>query len=387
MSRRKICVITGSRADYGLLFWLMKEIQADSALELQVAVTGMHLAPEHGNTFQQITADGFPISAKVDIELRGDDPVSLCRSMGLGIQGFGEAFAKLRPDVVVVLGDRYEILAAAEAAMFSRLPIAHIHGGEATEGLMDEAIRHSITKMAHFHFVAAEPYRQRVIQLGEDPQRVFNFGAPALDQIRRAKLMPKADWEKSVGLSLRELNFLVTYHPVTLEGGDPTLAFRELLRAFDQFPEVAILFTKANADLGGAAINAVMEEYVKKNPGRTQISAALGQARYFAAISLVDVVVGNSSSGLIEVPSFHKPTVNLGDRQKGRLRPDSVIDCAENATAIEAAIRRAISPEFRAVVAKTRSAYDSGDTASRIYQTLKSSSLDVLMKKFQDVRA
>ena len=255
MNKRKICIVTGTRAEYGLLYWLMKEIQGDAALELQVIVTGMHLSPEFGLTYKKIEEDGFTINEKVEMLLSSDTPVGIAKSVGLGVIGFADALARQKPDILVVLGDRFEILSAAQAAMVARIPIAHIHGGETTEGAIDEAIRHAITKMAHFHFTAAEPYRRRIVQLGEAPERVMNYGAPGLDNIKKLKLLNRAAFEKAIKFSLGKMSFLVTYHPVTLSAANPEQSFKELTNALDQFPEAKIIFAKANADTAGRIIN------------------------------------------------------------------------------------------------------------------------------------
>jgi UDP-N-acetylglucosamine 2-epimerase (non-hydrolysing)/GDP/UDP-N,N'-diacetylbacillosamine 2-epimerase (hydrolysing) len=319
MNKRKICIVTGTRAEYGLLYWLMKEIQGDPDLELQTIATGMHLSPEFGLTYKKIEEDGFTINEKVEMLLSSDTPVGIAKSVGLGVIGFADALARQKPDIMVVLGDRFEILAAAQAAMIARIPIAHIHGGETTEGAIDEAIRHAVTKMAHFHFTAAEPYRRRIVQLGEAPERVMNYGAPGLDNIKKLKLLNRAAFEKAIKFSLGKMSFLVTYHPVTLSAANPDQSFKELTNALDQFPEAKIIFTKANADTAGRIINYNIEKYVKQNPQRAKVFTSMGQLLYLSAIKNMDIVIGNSSSGITEAPSFCKPTVNIGQRQRGRL--------------------------------------------------------------------
>ncbi|WP_027087205.1 UDP-N-acetylglucosamine 2-epimerase [Cohnella panacarvi] len=386
MKRRKICVITGTRAEYGLLTWLMKEINGDRELDLQVIATGMHLSPEFGLTYKQIEQDGFQIDARVEMLLSSDSPVGISKSIGLGTIGFADAYERLQPDLVVILGDRFEILAAAQAAMIARIPIAHLHGGETTEGVIDEAIRHAITKMSHLHFVAAEPYRQRVIQLGEDPQRVFNFGAPGIDNIVKLELLDREEFENSISFSLGQRNFLVTYHPVTLYKQGPERAFEELLRSFDEYPEAHVIFTKSNADTDGRIINQMIDEYVRANSGRAVAFTSLGQLRYLSAIQHVDVVIGNSSSGLIEVPLFKKATINLGDRQSGRLKADSVIDCNEKKEDIVNAISIALSQDFQTSLAHIESLYGAGNVAIQIKNVLKMVNLDgITVKKFYDM--
>lgn len=385
--KRKIAVITGTRAEYGLLYWLMKEIQADEQLELQVVATGMHLAPEFGWTYRIIEEDGFTIDAKVDMLLASDTPVAVTKSIGLATIGFADVFDRLRPDIVVVLGDRYEILAAAQAALVARIPLAHVHGGEATEGVIDEAIRHSVTKMAHLHFVAAEAYRQRIIQLGEHPSRVFNFGAPGLEYIRRVKLLSRNELEAELGIVLRKPLFLVTLHPVTLSRVSPAIVMEELFAALDMFPEASIVLTKTNSDPNGRIINELIDDYVRTHPKRAVAFESLGQLRYLSVMNEADVVIGNSSSGLIEAPALKKPTVNIGPRQHGRLRASSVIDCAESREAIVRSVRKALSEEFRSTLDGVVSPYGSGDVAARIKEVLKTFDLDgILMKQFYDVK-
>lgn len=386
MSKRKICVVTGTRAEYGLLYWLMKEIKADRDLTLQVIATGMHLSPEFGSTYRVIEEDGFSIDARVEMLLSSDTPTGVAKSMGVGMIGFADAFERLKPDILVLLGDRFEILAAASSAMAGSIPIAHLHGGESTEGAIDEAIRHAVTKMAHLHFVAAEPYRQRVIQLGESPERVFNFGATGADNIKRLKLMSRRKLESSLGFNLGKRSFLVTYHPVTLGGRGPERAMRELFKALDGFPEARIILTRPNADVGGRAIIRMMDEYASERPGRVMVSASLGQLKYLSAMKHVDAVIGNSSSGIIEAPALKKPAVNLGDRQRGRLKAPSIIDTDEKAEAIRAAIKKALSPEFQRSLPGVSSPYGDGNASVRIKDYLKKADLkDILFKKFFDI--
>ncbi|MCG8684477.1 MAG: UDP-N-acetylglucosamine 2-epimerase [Desulfobacterales bacterium] len=378
---RKIAIVTGSRAEYGLLFWLIKEVQDDSDLQLQLLVTGMHLSAEFGMTYQEIEEHGFHIDEKVEMLLSSDSPVGIAKSIGLGVIGFADAFERLNPDIVVVLGDRFEILAAAQAAMVARIPIAHLHGGEATEGLIDEPIRHAVTKMSHFHFVAAEPYRQRVIQLGESPERVLNYGALGLDSIRRHHLLSKEDLESAIDFKFGKVSFMVTYHPVTLNKKDITPAISNLLEALKKFPDVQIIFTKSNADTNGRIINQMIEDFVGQYPDRCAAYTSLGQLLYFSALQHVSAVIGNSSSGIIEVPVFRKPTVNIGDRQSGRLSAASIIDCHEDAQSIVEAIQKALSPSFSKVCQATKSVYGDGEASVKIKDYLKTAKLDNILKK------
>lgn len=383
---RRICVVTGTRAEYGLLRWLMEEIEKDRDLELQVVATGMHLSPEFGLTYRVIEEDGFRISEKVEMLLSSDSPVGIAKSIGVGTLGFADAFDRLRPDVVVVLGDRFEILAVAQAAMVARLPVAHLYGGEATEGLIDEPIRHAVTKMSHFHFVTAEEYRHRVIQLGEHPNRVFNLGAPGLDNIERLDLLDRSDLEGQLDFQLGVRSFLVTYHPVTLDRGNPKDRFDELLAALGDFPDAKIVFTKTNADTAGRVINRMIDDFVAANPDRSAAHVSLGQRRYLSLLQHVDTVIGNSSSGLLEAPSLGTPTVNVGPRQRGRLRAASVVDCDEERGEIRQAIETTLSEEFRSGLEGLTSPYGEVGASERIKDRLKSLSLDgVLMKEFYDL--
>jgi UDP-N-acetylglucosamine 2-epimerase (non-hydrolysing)/GDP/UDP-N,N'-diacetylbacillosamine 2-epimerase (hydrolysing) len=383
-AKRKICIVTGTRAEYGLLFWLMKEVAADPDLLLQIIATGMHLSPEFGLTYQQIEVDGFSIDAKVEMLLSSDSPVGIAKSMGLGVIGFADALDRLKPDILVVLGDRFEILAAAQAALVARIPIAHLHGGEATEGAFDESIRHAITKMAQWHFVAAEPYRKRVIQLGEAPDRVFNSGAPGLDHLQHLDWLDRSSLEESLGLSLNSPTFLVTYHPATLGEQSPVAAMDELLAALDESPQAIVIFTYPNADTGGRALIERLDQWASANKHRAKAFVSLGQQRYLSLLRNADVVIGNSSSGLTEAPALKKATVNIGDRQKGRLKALSVIDAAESKNAIVAAINKALSADFQAGLPATESLYGCGDASRRIKDTLKAVHLDT-QKTFFDI--
>lgn len=387
MTKRKICVVTGTRAEYGLLYWLMKEIQADDELELQIIATGQHLSPEFGLTYKNIEADGFAINAKVEMLLSSDSPVGIAKSVGLGTIGFADALARLQPDIMVLLGDRFEALAAAQTAMILRIPIAHIHGGETTEGAIDEAIRHSITKMSQIHFVSEPEYRDRVIQLGENPESVFEVGAVGIDNIVRLKLLSLQDLEKQINFSLGKKFFLVTYHPETLTGKSPVEALKTLFAIFDEFPEYKLIFTQANSDAGGRIINEQIEAYAKKNKERVLLVKSLGQLRYLSAMKLCAAVVGNSSSGLLEAPVLHVPTINIGDRQKGRKRYHSVIDCNEDKQQLISAIQSLRDSKFLKKIQSMEIPHTDGKIAVTMKDMLKQAELsNICQKKFYDLK-
>ncbi len=383
---RKVAVVTGARADYGLLFWLMKEIQQDDELELQIIASAMHLSPEFGLTYQQIEKDGFVIDEKIEMLLSGDSSVSIAKSMGLGTVSFADSFARLKPDLVVLLGDRFESLSAAQAAMIAKIPIAHIHGGEVTEGAVDESIRHAITKMSQLHFVATEEFRRRVIQLGEQPKSVYVTGAPGVDNIKRMRLLGRKAFEKSIGFNLTKQNFLVTYHPVTLAESSTSNRMENLFVALDSFPKAKVIITFPNADAEGRQLIEQITEYAGRNKERVYITASLGQLGYLSALQHVDAVIGNSSSGLLEAPSFKKPTVNIGDRQKGRLKAESVIDSSESAESITHAIQVALSDDFAAVLSRVENPYGQGEAVKVMLDVIKKVDVKSLIRKpFYDV--
>ncbi|QEZ88270.1 GDP-2,4-diacetamido-2,4,6-trideoxy-alpha-D-glucopyranose hydrolase / 2-epimerase [Aliarcobacter cibarius] len=384
--KRKICVVTGTRAEYGLLYWLMKEIEADKELQLQLIVTGMHLSPEFGLTYKEIEKE-FKINKKIEILLSSDTSIGISKSMGLAQISFAETFEELKPDIVVVLGDRYEIFSATSSAMIAKIPIAHLHGGEATEGLIDEPIRHSITKMSHLHFTATEEYKNRVIQLGEHPSRVFNVGGMGIENIKRLKLLSKDEFEKSIEFKLNSKNILVTFHPVTLENSTAQEQFKELLDAIDELEDTNIIFTKANSDTDGRVINQMIDEYVTKNFQKSVQFTSLGQLRYLSALQYVDTVVGNSSSGLAEAPSFKIATINIGDRQKGRIKASSVIDCEPNKDSILNSFEKLYSKEFQETLKNTINPYGDGCASKRIVEILKNVNLkNILKKSFYDLK-
>ena len=373
--------MTGTRADYGHLFWLLKEVDADPALELQLVVTGAHLSAKWGNTVQQIERDGLPIAERVAFDLSDDSPLAIADSLAQSTSGLAHAFDRLQPDLVVVLGDRYEVLAAAQASLMLGIPLAHIHGGETTEGAFDEAIRHSVTKMAHLHFVAADEYAWRVRQLGESDEHVFNFGAPGLDHLTRSQIADRPELEKTLGVALTSPLFAITYHPETLESDEGIAGLQAMLSALSGIEGATIVFTGVNADPGHDHLSSKIHEFVKADTSKRLTVASLGQSRYLGLLKIADAVVGNSSSGLIEAPALRVPTVNIGDRQKGRLRAASVIDCAPTKDAIVAALHKAIDPAFRKNLPENPSLYGVGDASRRIKDVLKQVDLRGITKK------
>jgi len=381
MKQRKVCVVTGTRAEYGLLRWVMEEIRESASLELQVIATGMHLSPEFGLTYCDIEADGFQIDRKVEMLLSADTPSAISKSMGLAMIGFADAYAQLRPDLLLVLGDRYEILAAATAAMIARIRIAHLHGGETTEGAFDEAIRHSITKISHLHFVAAEEYRKRVIQLGEHPDRVFQVGGLGIDNIHRLPLLSREALEESLDFSLGERSLLITFHPVTLEQNTSGQQMKELLAALKLQERTKLIFTMPNADTESRVLFGMIEEFVKENSERAKAFTSLGQLRYLSCLKYVDAVVGNSSSGLAEAPSFQIGTVNIGDRQRGRLKAASVIDCEPDHDSIRHALEKLYSSSFQNLLVSVRNPYGEGGASKAIVKNLEASVYDRFLKK------
>jgi GDP/UDP-N,N'-diacetylbacillosamine 2-epimerase (hydrolysing) len=382
---RKICVVTGSRAEYGLLKPVMEGIRETTDCELQIIATGMHLSPEFGLTYREIEGDGFSIDRKVEMLLSADTPTAIAKSMGLGVIGFADALHELAPELLVVLGDRFEIFSAVATALVARIPVAHLHGGETTEGAFDEALRHSITKMSHLHFVAADEYRHRVIQLGEDPGRVFLVGGLGVDNIQQLPLLDKADLQRELGIKINGRALLITFHPATLDDSRSALQMAELLAALNELRDTQLIFTMSNADTGGRALIQQIEQFVASHPNAKAFTS-LGQLRYLSCLQFVNGVVGNSSSGLTEVPTFKKGTVNIGDRQRGRLRADSVIDCAPERTAIARAIREMYSPAFQARLQFVRSPYGEGGASKKIVQVLQHYPLKAIFKKqFHDL--
>ncbi|MBW4967888.1 UDP-N-acetylglucosamine 2-epimerase (hydrolyzing) [Pseudoalteromonas sp. CR1] len=382
---KKIAVFTGTRAEYGLLYWLIKDIQSDPELKLQLLVSGMHLSSEFGETYKQIEQDGFTIDEKIEILLSSDTAVGTAKSMGLGVLGFTDALNRLKPDALVILGDRFEALAAAQTAMILRIPILHLHGGEITEGAYDDAIRHAITKLSYLHGTSTEEYRQRVIQLGEVPERVKNIGAIGLDHLARSDFMSVDEIGKSLSFNLKQPYFLVTYHPVTLGEEPPEQSFIALLNALDEFKDHQIILTYPNADDGGRRIIPIIEKYAKQQPERVNAIPSLGQKRYLSAVKHAAVVIGNSSSGVIEVPSFNVPTVNIGVRQKGRLAAKSVLHCDSTKAAIKAAITSALKGEYKTPAETIINPYGAGNASAQAIQMLKSLEFEP-SKPFYDLK-
>lgn len=378
---RKICVVTGTRAEYGLLSRLMRLIDEAEDCRLQVIVTNMHLLPEYGNTYQEIEKDGFRIDAKVLMRKPTDDTYGVIASMAEEMNGMNEALRELCPDMVVILGDRYEMLVAATVAMLQRIPIAHLHGGEISEGAMDDSIRHSITKMSSLHFTSTEEYRRRVIQLGEQPERVFYVGAMGVENLKKVPLMRKSELEDSLNFKFEGLSVLVTYHPVTLGNRIPKDEISDLLKALDSFSSLKVLFTMPNSDQGGEEIRSAIEAYCVRNEERCRCFKSLGVRRYLSALGYVTAVVGNSSSGLLEVPSAHIPTLNIGDRQKGRTKGASVVDVASDEASIVVGLRKVLSFGFRTFCKTTINPYEKEGTAASIFKVISTYPLDKLSRK------
>lgn len=386
---KRIGIMTGTRAEYGLLKSLMQEINKDNDLELYLIVSGMHLSPEFGMTYKEIEEDGFEINAKVEMLLSSDSPAGISKSIGLGVIGFADEFQRADLDMLILLGDRYEALSAAISAMVMRIPIAHLHGGELTEGAIDEGIRHSITKMSYLHFTSTEQYRNRVIQLGENPERVFYVGALGVENIKKINLMTKEELERSIHFEIDENTVIVTYHPVTLENNTVEEQFLNLLKVLDRNPKIRMIFTKANADTNGRIVNELIDKYAAQNSERACAFMSLGQKRYLSALKYCRIVIGNSSSGIIEAPSFGKPIINIGDRQKGRICADSVINCGYTQQEIQQAMETALTKEFENKASNCRNPYEKENTAANIISVIKDYLLNdkiKLKKGFYDIK-
>lgn len=382
---RKICVITGTRAEFGLLRPLIELIANDKELQLQLIATGMHLSPEFGYTLNEITEAGFMVDKKVECLLSSDSSVGVSKTIALAVSGFADALAELTPDLVVVLGDRTEILGAVIATAMANIPIAHLYGGETTEGAYDEAIRHSITKFSHLHFTSTEAYRKRVIQLGEYPDTVFNVGAIGIDAIKKLPLLDRAAFEQAIGFKLKKRNVLITYHPVTLEKEAPIETFENVLTALDELTDTALIFTHANSDKNGRIINKMITEYVSSHKDKAVEFKSLGQLRYLSALQFVDFVIGNSSSGMTEVPAFYIPTINIGDRQKGRINCESVINSNNSLEDIKKSITFALDKTFREKIQQQELLYGNGTAAEKILQIIKEHNHISIKKSFYNI--
>lgn len=385
---RKICVVTGTRAEFGLLSRLMRMIKDSQDTSLQVIATNMHLSPKYGNTYQEIEKQGFTIDCKVPIinEDEGDDAIATVKSMARALSGFSDAYNELKPDMVVVLGDRYEILSAATAALIMRIPIAHIAGGAITEGAYDDAIRHSITKMSQLHFTSSEQYRKRVIQLGEEPNRVFYTGSLGVENIKKLPLLSKEEIETEIDFEIDEKTILVTYHPVTLGNRTAKDDIDDFIAALNERKDLRVVFTMPNSDTGGQFIVDAINDFVSKNQERARAYKSLGVIRYLSVMKQVAAVVGNSSSGLMEVPSFGKPTLDIGDRQKGRMAADSVFHCDPDKDSVLSGLEIVLSPSFREKAAQTRNPYEKDGSAKAIFDIISTYPLTELNQKhFYDI--
>lgn len=382
---KKIAVVTGTRAEFGLLEPLLRKIRNSKELDLQLIATAMHLSPEFGETIKEIEERGYEVKKKVECLLSSDTATGVSKTMGVAMIGFADAFEELAPDLLILLGDRTELLAAASTAMVANIPIAHIHGGETTEGAYDESIRHAITKMSHLHFTSTDIYRKRVIQLGEDPARVFNVGAMSIDAIINAALLSKSEFEESINIRMDSRTLLITYHPVTLEKSTSEKQFQEILNALNGLEDVKFVFTHANSDKEGRVVNKMIEEFVQRNKERAVHFKSLGHLRYVSALKHVNAVVGNSSSGLVEVPYFNIPTINIGDRQKGRVAAESVIHTKPSEKSIKKALDQAFDKAFLKKIENQKQLFGEGDAAIKIFDILKEFRIKELKKKFYDI--
>lgn len=383
----KICIATGTRAEYGLLEPLMTAINNEATWNLQVLVTGAHLSPEFGLTYRQIEKDGFPIAKKIEMLLSADTSISIIKSMGIGMIGYADALADLQPDLLIILGDRYEMLSLATSALILRIPIVHIHGGEITEGAYDDAIRHAITKMSHIHFASTEAYRKRIIQLGEQPDYVFNVGALGIDNIIKMNLLSKDTLEKELNVQFKKYNYQVTFHPATLEQETPEKQFAVLLEALSNQRDSFFIFTKSNADTNGRVVNQMIDMFVKNFPDKAVAFTSLGSLKFLSLLKVCDAIIGNSSSGIIEAPSLHTATINIGDRQKGRIQADSIINTKVEVKEISDAILLTQQDVFKARLTRVVNPYGSGHATEAIMEALKH--IDVLKlgaKKFNDLK-
>jgi len=383
---RKIAVFTGTRAEYGLLYWIIKKLQKSSSVELQLYVGGTHVSPDFGYTINQIEKDGLTISEKIEFLLSSDSPVGISKSLGLALIATAEVLERNKPDLIVVLGDRFEVMAVCQAAMIACIPIAHIHGGEITEGIIDEAVRHSVTKMGHLHFASTDAYQKRIQQLGEQPERIFNFGAPGLDSIKKINLLKRDELSHALKFSVEKPYFMITFHPITLNENGGTTSLVNLLEVLNHYQDHKLIISYPNADTHGRGLIKILDEYKKTNPDRVLLTKSLGQLLYLSAMKFCDAVIGNSSSGLIEAPSLNVPTVNIGERQKGRITGDTVISCSDTLVCIKNAIDRAISDDFNKYCKKAINPYEVENSSDRIVDVLINYPIEgIINKKFYDL--
>lgn len=384
--KKNICVLTATRAEYGLLKPLMDLINKSESLNLQLLVTGTHLSPEFGLTYRGIVEDGFHIDEKVEMLLSSDTATGIVKSIGLGMIAFADSFERLNPDAVIILGDRYEMLAAASAASVFKIPIVHLHGGEITEGAYDDAFRHAITKLSHLHFASTEDHRERVIQMGENPKSVFNVGAIGLDNILGLDLLKREELEANLGIQFKKYNYQVTFHPETLSDISSAEQFEILLRAIEEQKDSTFVFTKSNADTDGRIINSMIDAFVKKHPENAYAFTSLGSLRFLSLLKQCDAIVGNSSSGIIEAPSLHIATINIGNRQKGRTQSDSVVNCDIDFQKINKAFLKIQNADFKKILKDLENPYGDGCTAQRILNVLENTSWqDIKIKRFYNI--
>lgn len=386
---RKVCVITATRAEYGLLKPLMQLIKESDQLQLQIIATGAHLSPEFGLTYKNIENDGFEIDEKVEILLSSDTPASIAKTMGMAMMAMADVLPRLKPDLIVILGDRYEMLSIASAATIFKIPIAHLHGGEITEGAYDDAIRHSITKMSHLHFTSTEEYKKRVIQMGENPENVFNVGAIGLDNIRDLKLFSKEELEADLDIKFKKYNYQVTFHPETLGNLSSAEQFQNLLNVIEKQENSFFIFTKANADTDGRIINQMIDNFVKKYPTIAKAFNSLGTLRFLSAVKICDAIVGNSSSGILEAPSLFTSTINIGDRQKGRIQANTIVNIEANEEQISKAFEKVKSESFRNKIKNAENPYGNGASTIKIMEVLRKANLDSFKckpKPFFDIK-
>jgi GDP/UDP-N,N'-diacetylbacillosamine 2-epimerase (hydrolysing) len=383
--KRKICVVTGGRSDYGLLKWLMKVVQADKDLELQVIATGMHLSPKFGSTVNEIEQDGFKIDEKIECLDVGDSPLDTSSAMARTMIGCTETYSRLRPDLVLVLGDRFEIFSAVAAALVSNIPVAHLHGGEVTSGAVDESFRHAITKMSALHFVANDVYRRRVVQMGENSRHVYNVGGLGVDAILNFELLSKEQLSSGLGINFLNKSLLITFHPETATANSALQQIKEIIKALEELNDTTLIFTMPNADMGNSIIAESIRNFATQGNNR-YFFESLGQTRYLSMLSLVDGVIGNSSSGLAEAPSFKIGTINIGDRQKGRIQASSVLNCEASQSHVVAAIEEMYSDGFQSRLKTTVNPYGAGGASQSIVEILKEVNLEgLIMKSFNDL--